>query len=87
MRISSWAKQWFLLDRTIPAKQRLFKHWHYGMLVFADGMKSVQERLLPERRPGVTINRRDLIAIPVPGANLLWRNLHVRDVRTIDGKP
>lgn len=34
----------------------------------------------PGKRPGVTINRRDLIAIPVPSANLLWRNLHVRDV-------
>lgn len=32
----------------------------------------------PEKRPGVTINRRDLIAIPVPVANLLWRDLHVR---------
>ena len=40
----------------------------------------------PEKRPGVTINRRDLIAIPVPEANLLWRNLHVRDVRRNDGK-
>lgn len=35
----------------------------------------------PERRPGVTVNRRDLFSIPVPSANLLWRNLHVRDVR------
>ncbi|HKV10429.1 MAG TPA: AAA family ATPase [Thermoanaerobaculia bacterium] len=35
----------------------------------------------PEKRPGVTINRRDLIAIPVPNANLLWRGLHVRDTR------
>ncbi|MCC6464496.1 MAG: AAA family ATPase, partial [Planctomycetes bacterium] len=32
----------------------------------------------PERRSGVTINRRDLISIPVPVANLLWRDLHVR---------
>ena len=39
-----------------------------------------------ERRPGVTINRRDLIALPVPDANLLWRDLHVRDVRRIDGE-
>jgi len=37
----------------------------------------------PEKRPGVTINRRDLLAIPVPSANLLWRNLHVRDVSRI----
>lgn len=41
----------------------------------------------PEKRPGVTINRRDLIAVPVPDANLLWRNLHVRDVQNIGGKP
>ena len=39
-----------------------------------------------EKRPGVTINRRDLIAIPVPSANLLWRNLHVRDVVRADGR-
>ncbi len=34
---------------------------------------------VPEKRPGVTINRRDLIAVPVPAANLLWRDLHVRE--------
>ena len=34
---------------------------------------------VPLKRPGVTINRRDLIAVPVPEANLLWRNLHVRE--------
>ena len=39
---------------------------------------------VPEKRPGVTINRRDLIAIPVPAANLLWRDLHVRD--TVKGR-
>jgi hypothetical protein len=36
---------------------------------------------LPEKRPGVTVNRRDLVSIPVPSANLLWRDLHVRDIR------
>ena len=41
---------------------------------------------VPEKRPGVTINRRDLVAIPIPEANLLWRDLHVRDVRSVDGK-
>src|SRR5580765_580551 len=40
----------------------------------------------PKERPGVTINRRDLIAVPIPDANLLWRNLHVRDIRRVDGK-
>jgi len=38
------------------------------------------------KRPGVTVNRRDLVAIPVPAANLLWRGLHVRDTRTVDGQ-
>ena len=32
----------------------------------------------PEKRPGVTINRRDLVPIPIPAADLLWRDLHVR---------
>ena len=38
----------------------------------------------PEKRPGVTVNRRDLVAIPTPNANLLWHALHVRDVRKVD---
>ncbi len=40
----------------------------------------------PGKRPGVTINRRDLISTPVPDANLLWRELHVRDVQQVNGK-
>ena len=40
----------------------------------------------PEKRPGVTVNRRDLVAIPIPYANLLWRGLHVRDVHKVDGR-
>jgi ABC-type taurine transport system ATPase subunit len=40
----------------------------------------------PEKRPGVTISRRDLIATPVPDANLLWRDLHVRDVQRANGE-
>jgi ABC-type taurine transport system ATPase subunit len=34
---------------------------------------------VPRERAGVTINRRDLIAVPIPGANLLWRDRHVRE--------
>lgn len=41
---------------------------------------------VPEKRPGVTINRRDLIATPVPTANLLWRDLHVREGVHENGK-
>ena len=40
----------------------------------------------PEKRPGVTVNRRDLVAIPIPDANLLWRDLHVRDVQRVEGR-
>ncbi len=43
-------------------------------------------RAAPTKRPGVTINRRDLLASPIPQANLLWRDTHVRDVRRENGK-
>jgi len=41
---------------------------------------------VPRERSGVTLNRRDLIALPVPSANLLWRDLHVRDGYKDNGK-
>lgn len=41
---------------------------------------------VPKERSGVTINRRDLIAMPVPSANLLWRDLHVREGLRENGK-
>ncbi len=44
------------------------------------------EKAAPEKRPGVTINRRDLISIPVPNANLLWRDLNVRHVERVGAK-
>jgi len=34
----------------------------------------------PKARPGVTLNRRDLHAIPVPSARLLWKNLHTHEI-------
>ncbi len=40
----------------------------------------------PEKRPGVAVNRRDLTAAPVPVANLLWRDLHTRNVRVVNGR-
>ncbi len=43
-------------------------------------------RAAPEKRPGVTINRKDLLTVPVPEANLLWRNLHVRNVQKNNGQ-
>ena len=40
----------------------------------------------PEKRPGVTVNRRDLVAIPVPSARLLWYGLHVRNLLRESGR-
>lgn len=40
----------------------------------------------PAKRPGIAINRRDLISIPVPEANLLWRDRHTRSVNRTGGK-
>ncbi len=51
--------------------------WDIGLRRWNEKRKG---KTSPEKRPGVTINRRDLVSIPVPSANLLWRNLHVRDV-------
>ena len=56
--------------------------WQVGLMRWNEKRRG---RTAPEKRPGVTINRRDLVAIPVPDANLLWRNLHVRDVRRLGG--
>lgn len=39
------------------------------------------------KRPGVAVNRRDLVSVPVPGAKLLWRDLGVRSVRRVRGSP
>ena len=40
----------------------------------------------PKRRSGITLNRRDLVALPVPDANLLWRDLRLREVEVVDGR-
>ncbi len=40
----------------------------------------------PEKRPGVAVNRRDLVAMPVPAANLLWHELRTRNALRIEGK-
>ncbi len=47
------------------------------------GLKRWNERRsgkTPERRPGVPVNRHDLVSIPVPNARLLWYGLRVRDI-------
>ena len=44
-------------------------------------------RTSPEKGPGVTINRRDLYAIPLSSAKLLWHDLRVVNVRRVKDKP
>jgi ABC-type lipoprotein export system ATPase subunit len=40
----------------------------------------------PSKRPGIAVNRRDLISIPVPESNLLWRDRHTRSITRTNGK-
>jgi energy-coupling factor transporter ATP-binding protein EcfA2 len=59
--------------------------WEIGLRKWVE-KRSAKD--IPEKRPGITINRRDLIAVPVPDANLLWRDLHIRSVQKgVNGKP
>ena len=41
---------------------------------------------MPKKRSGVAINRRDLVAIPTPAANLLWHAKRSRGGRKVGGK-
>ena len=55
-----------------------------ALALWEAGLKRWNERRsdrdAPGQRPGVTVNRRDLVSIPVPNARLLWNGLHVRDI-------
>ena len=48
--------------------------WSIGLRTWIEQRKENNRK----SRVGVTINRQDLVTIPVPAANLLWRNIHVR---------
>jgi len=50
--------------------------WETGLRAWI--AKRGGDRASPEKRPGVTINRRDLTQVPVPVANLLWHDRSVR---------
>ncbi len=57
--------------------------WELGLKRWNEKHGGTANRI---KRPGVAINRRDLIALPVPNARLLWRDLHVRDTGKVNGK-
>ena len=50
--------------------------WHAGVNRWVEKRGSGN---IPKRRAGVTLNRRDLIELPIPAANLLWRDLRTRE--------
>ena len=58
--------------------------WELGLRRWTEKRQGKSTAL---QRQGVAINRRDLVALPVPTANLLWRDLHVRNVERQAGKP
>lgn len=41
---------------------------------------------VPEQRPGVAMNRKDLFSVPVPDAALLWRGLRYSQSRKANGR-
>ncbi|MFQ5672191.1 MAG: AAA family ATPase [Nitrospinales bacterium] len=61
-----------------------------ALALWETGLKRWNEKRKGEKslgkRPGITMNRRDLVALPVPNAKLLWQNLHVRDSGQVNGK-
>ncbi len=57
--------------------------WEAGLNRWSEKRKG---KTVPVKRVGVTLNRKELVTVPVPSANLLWRDLHVRDVQVINGK-
>ncbi len=58
--------------------------WHLGVKRWVEKRGSGK---IPEKRPGVTINRRDLVSVPVPEAKHLWRALQVRAGKIKGGGP
>lgn len=57
--------------------------WDIGMKRWSEKRTG---RGAPEKRSGVTVNRKDLFSIPLSQARHLWRDLHVRSTRRVDGR-
>ncbi len=56
--------------------------WDLGLKRWREKFK---DKPVPKRRSGVAINRRDLLAAPVPRARDLWWRLRLRDVVSVHG--
>jgi predicted ATPase len=60
-----------------------------ALALWEAGLKKWNEKRreeTPKERRGVTINRRDLVAVPVPNSRLLWNALHTRKSQKVEGK-
>lgn len=57
--------------------------WEIGLRRWNEKRKG---KSMAAQRQGVAINRRDLISIPIPSANLIWHGLHVRNVQRENGE-
>lgn len=58
--------------------------WGYGMKRWVEKRSGKPKA---QQRTGVAINRRDLVALPIPDAKLLWHQLHVRNTDRSGDKP
>ena len=59
--------------------------WDFGLRSWLEHYPDSEK--VPSKRPGITLNRKDLFAIPTPNIRNLWDNLHVRETTRVDGKP
>jgi energy-coupling factor transporter ATP-binding protein EcfA2 len=57
--------------------------WELGMRRWVEKRG---ERPTATQRTGVTINRRDLVALPLPSTQLMWRGLSVRETHRSEGQ-
>lgn len=52
--------------------------WHTGLQKWAKRHASRDKNEIPAKRPGVTVNRLDLVTLPVAEVDLIWFNRKVR---------
>jgi AAA15 family ATPase/GTPase len=59
--------------------------WDVGLRKWSEQQKGKQRT--NSKRPGVAINRRDLLSIPTPSSKLMWHHNKVREIVQHNGKP
>ena len=57
--------------------------WHAGVQRWHEKRKGSAAR---KGNRGIVINRRDLVSVPVPQANMLWHRRHTRNARRVGGR-